>query len=137
MTVKEAKRELKQVKDMEKDIKSVELEIERLMTIATKMTASFDVVNVSSSPGNKIEEAVAKIDDYRGRLSRLLVEDIGHKNKCLEKVQQIEPRSLQKLLILYYFQDKTLEQTAELIDKSYQWTYELFKSALEEYAKIS
>ena len=132
-----AKRELQPLKDMARDIQSVEDEIERLIAVATKMTTTYDPLNVSSSPGNRLEEAVIKLDDYRDRLSGLVMENITYKNKCLDKVLQIEPRSLQKILLYYYFQDKTMEQTADLIGKSYQWTYELYKSALKKYAEIS
>ena len=132
-----AKRELQPLKDMARDIQSVEDEIERLIAVATKMTTTYDPLNVASSPGNRLVEAVIKLDDYRDRLSGLVMENITYKNKCLDKVLQIEPRSLQKILLYYYFQDKTMEQTADLIGKSYQWTYELFKTALEKYAEIS
>jgi hypothetical protein len=137
MTPKEAKKELAPLKDMAKDIKSVEDEIERLITIATKMTTSFDPVNIVGAPKNKMEDALMKLEDYRLRLSNLLMEDIAYKNRCLDIVYRIEPKSLQKILLYYYFQDNTMEKTAELIGKSYQWTYELYKSALKKYAEIS
>lgn len=137
MTREEAKRELRPIKEMESDIRSVELEIERLMAVATKMTPSYDVNGGTPTHKNKIEEALIKIDEYRTRLSKLLLESIDYKNRCLNKISLIEPASLRKPLILYYFQDKTLEQTSEILGKSYQWTYELYTSALDEYAKIS
>ena len=136
MTVKEAKRELLPIKEMEKDIRSVEEEIERLMAVATKMTTSYDGINVQGTPSNKMEEAVIKMEKYRAKLSSLMLRHLDYKNQCLNKVEQIQPKSLQKILIYYYFQDCTLEQTAEKIDRSYQWTYEMYKTALEEYSKI-
>lgn len=137
MTRKEAKKELTPIKEMEKDIQSVELEIERLMTVATKMTTGYSPVNVSGTPENRLESALIQVEEYRGRLSNLLLEQIRYKNRCLEKVRKIEPLSLQKILMMYYFQDRTLEQISEMIEKTPRWTYELFLSALDEYAKIS
>lgn len=122
---------------MAKDIKSIEDEIERLMTVATKMTPNYDITPVSGTPRNKQEEAVIKLEEYKDRLSDKVMEVIAYKNRCLDKVYQIEPKSLQPILLYYYFQDKTMEQTAELMDKSYQWTYELFKTALDKYCEIS
>lgn len=136
MTVKEAKRELRPIKEMEKDIRSVEEEIERLMAVATKMTTNYDGINVQGTPSNKMEEAVVKIEQYRSKLSTMMLKHLDYKNQCLNKVEKIRPKSLQKLLIYYYFQDCTLEETAEKIERSYQWTYEMYKTALEEYAKI-
>lgn len=137
MTRKEAKRELRNIKEMEKDIKSVELEIERLMTVATKMTTSFSPINISGSPENKLEKALIQVEEYRRRLSNLLLESVQTKIRCLDRVNMIEPKSLRKVLLLYYFQDNTLEKTAELIDKSYQWTHELMNDALDKYCEIS
>jgi hypothetical protein len=137
MTRKEAKNELRPIKDMEHDIRAVELEIERLMTVATKMTPNYDSDSLSGAYHNKIEEAVVKIEEYRTRLSALLLKSLDYKNNCLNKIRAIEPASLQKFLIYYYFQGMTIEKIAENIDKTPRWTYELFCTALDEYAKIS
>ena len=137
MTREDAKRELQPLKTIDKDIKAVELEIERLMTVATKMTTNYDPINVSGTPRNKLEEVIIKMDEYKSNLSRYLLNYLDRKNECLDKVQKIEIGTLRTILIYYYFQNKTLEQTAELINKSYQWTYELFQDALDEYSKIS
>lgn len=136
MTRREAKQELRPIKDMESDIRSVEQEIERLMTVATKMTPNY---GPSGSPShkNKLEEAIVQIEDYRLRLTSLVRDSLDKKNRCLNKVAQIQPASLRKILILYYFQDMTLEKVAEAIDKSPRWTYTMFNVALDEYAKIS
>lgn len=136
MTKPEAKRELRPIKDMERDIRSVELEIERLMTLATKMTTNYDGINVQGTPKNKIEEAMIRIEEYRAKLTGLLLRHLDYKNKCLNKIEKIQPASLRKILIYYYFQDKTIEQTAEIIDKSVRWTHTMLDTALDEYCKI-
>ena len=136
MTRREAKKELKPIKEMESDIRAVELEIERLMTLATKMTPNYNPIG-SSGTTNKVEEAVIKIEDYKSRLTTLVMESLVRKNECLNKVAKIEPASLRKILLLYYFHNLTLEKTAEVIGKSPRWTYEMYLTALDEYCKIS
>lgn len=136
MTREEAKRELKPIKSMESQIRSIEEEIERLMAVATKMTPTYDADKITGTPKNKIEETTIKIEEYRLKLNKVLLRSLDYKNRCLNKVEQIKTGTLRTILICYYFQNKTLEQTAEALDKSYQWTYELFKSALDEYAKV-
>ena len=136
MTQQEAKRELSQIKESWEDIKAVDREIERLMTVATKMTPSYEP-KTNGTYSNRLEEAVIKIEDYRLRLSNLLVDDLLRRNECMKKVQQIKSTTLRMVLIYYYFMDNTMEKTAELLKKSYRWTYELYLSALDEYAKIS
>ena len=135
MTRNEAKKELRPIKEMDADIRSIELELERLMAVATKMTTNYDPINVSSTPNNKLEEAVMKMEEYRGRLSKMVLKSLDYRNKCLNKIEKIDP-SLRKVLILYYFQNKTLEQTAELLEKSPRYTYTKYLDALDEYAKI-
>lgn len=137
MTREEAKRELRPIKEMESRIRSIEEEIERLMTVATKMTPNYDGNKVIGSPKNKIEEATIKIEEYRSKLSKLLLDSLDYKNQCLNKVEKIEIGTLRTILILYYFQNKTLEQAAEEMNKSYRWTYDIFTAALDEYAVIS
>lgn len=137
MTREEAKDELRVLKEMSKDIKSIEDEIERLMTVATKMTTSYEVIPSSKLSKSKIEEALVKLEDYRGRLTNQVLSCLEYRTRCLAKLEQIEPKSLQKVLRYYYFQDFTLEKTAELLDRSYQWTYEMFLSALDKYCEIS
>ena len=135
MTQEQAKKELKVLKSMAKDIQAVELEIERLMAVAMKMTPTYNPDHVMTSSSSKIEDALIKVEEYRSRLSKLLIKSLDYKDKCLAKVNQIEPPSLRSVLIYYYFQDNTLEKTAELLGKSYQWTYTMFTTALDEYAK--
>jgi len=137
MTRKEAKNELREIKYMDSRIKSIELEIERLEAVATKMTPSYNTNKPSNTPHNKIEEAVIKKEEYRNRLSKWLLRQLDYKNRCLNKIQKIEPGSLQQFLLLYYFNGKTMEQIAEIVGKTPRWTYELFCSALDKYAEIS
>jgi len=137
MTRDEAKAELRPIKRMKHDVKPVKLEIERLMTKATKMTASYDAVISTSFHGNKIEEAMEKLEKCWDRVAKAITLDVAYMDFCLDKVEQIKSRTLREILVYYFFMDYTLEQTAERIGKSYQWTYELYKSALDEYAKIS
>ena len=137
MTREEAKKELRPLKSLDSDIRAVELEIERLMTVATKMTTNYDPVNVSGTPRNKLEDVIIKMDEYKANLNKYLLNYLDRKNECLNKVQKIETGTLRTILIYYYFQNKTLEQTAEAINKSYQWTYELFQDALDAYCEIS
>jgi len=137
MTREEAKKELRFLKTLDVDIRAAEQEIERLMTVATKMTTNYDPVNISGTPRNKLEDVIIKMDAYKANLNKYLLNYLDRKNECLNKVQKIETGTLRSILIYYYFQNKTLEQTAEEINKSYQWTYELFQDALDAYCEIS
>ena len=135
MTVDEAKKELRYIKDIEKDIKSVELEIERLMATATKMTPSYDGVSSSGGHKDKIADTLARVEDFRSRLTNLMNESLDAKNKCIGKLENVESNTLRSILRYYFFMDFTLEKTAEMIDRSYKLTYVMYQSAIEEYAE--
>ena len=137
MTRKEAKKELQSIRYIDSRVRSIELDIERIEALATKMTPSYEGLNVSGSYKNKIEEALIKKEEYKSRLASWIIREIEFKNKCLSKVEQIRPESLQQFLILYYFDGYTIEKISEIIDKTPRWTYELFSTAIDEYAKIS
>lgn len=137
MTRREAKNELRELKYLDSRIRAIELELERIEAVATKMTPNYDPNKTSNSYHNKIEEALIKKEDYRKRLAKWLLRQLDYKNRCLNKIEQIQPESLQQFLVMYYFDGLTMEKMAEMIDKTPRWTYELFCSALDEYAKVS
>ena len=136
MTRDEAKKELRYIKFMDSRIRSIELDIERIEAVALKMTPNYSGA-VQGSYKNKIEEALIKKEEYKSRLANWMLKELDYKNRCLTKIEKIQPESLQQFLMFYYFDGLTMEKIAEIIDKTPRWTYELYCTALDEYAKIS
>ena len=136
MTRKEAKEELHKIKYMDLRIKSVELDIERIEAVAMKMTPSYDGISTATHR-NKIEEALIKKEEYKSRLAKYVLKQLEFKDRCLTKIEKMQPESLQQFLLFYYFDGLTMERISEIIGKTPRWTYELFCTALDEYAKIS
>ena len=91
---------------------------------------------VQSGYMSKIEEALVKKEEYKSRLAKWMLKELDYKNRCLTKIEKIHPESLQQFLMFYYFDGLTMEKISEIIDKTPRWTYELFCTALDEYAKI-
>lgn len=137
MTREEAKKELKSIRYIDSRIKSIELDIERIEAVATKMTPTYDIVNSAGGHKNRIEEALVKKEEYKSRLAKWMLRELDFKNKCLTKIEKIQPASLQQFLLFYYFDGLTMEKIAEIIDKTPRWTYELYCTALDKYAEIS
>lgn len=136
MEIAEAKRELKVIKEIQADIDSVNNEIERLYTTITKMTTATDCQRIKSASDSRVEETLEKIDKYRSRLVPLVNEMVEYKDRCMRTIEKVQPNTLRTILIYYYFQNNTLEKTAEMLGHSYQWTYALFTSALEKYCAV-
>jgi hypothetical protein len=135
MTRQEAKKELQYIRFMDSRIHSIELDIERIEAVALKMTPSYGGT-VQSGYMSKIEEALVKKEEYKSRLAKWMLKELDYKNRCLTKIEKIHPESLQQFLMFYYFDGLTMEKISEIIDKTPRWTYELFCTALDEYAKI-
>ena len=136
MTREEAKKELNVIRHMDSRIKSIELDIERIEAVAMKMTPSYGAPGTAAHR-NRMEEALIKKEEYKSRLANWILKQLDHKDMCLTKIEKIRPESLQQFLMFYYFDGLTMDKISEIINKTPRWTYELFCSALDEYAKIS
>ena len=54
----------------------------------------------------------------------------------LSILKKMKNRRRAQLLLLYYMQNKTLEQTAEAMDKSYTWTWEEMQEAITDFERL-
>jgi DNA-directed RNA polymerase specialized sigma subunit len=132
----DAKTYLHQIKDLDKLINTYQDEIDMLMTRVTSTTQRIKEVNVMTSKENTFDETIAKIIDLRNEINDLIDKYVDMKNAARKIVEQIPQINYQIVLIKYYFQNKTYEQTAVEMNMSYQWICELHKKALKEFEKI-
>lgn len=132
----DAKGYLRQIKDMDNLINTYQDEIDVLMTMATSTTQHIKEVNVMTSHENQFEDTMAKIIDMRNEINELIDKYVEMKIFARRIVEQIQPFNYQTVLLKYYFQNKTFEQTAVEMNMSYQWICELHGRALTEFEKI-
>lgn len=130
-----AKEYLYQLKDVDNLINTYQEEADMLMTRLTSTTQQIKEVNVLSSNQNNFEETIAKVIDLRNEINKQIDRYVDMKIQARKTVERIQPLKYQTVLIKYYFQNKTFEQTAVEMEKSYQWVCELHGRALQEFEK--
>lgn len=133
MTTKEY---LYQLKEIDNLINANQEEVDRLRAIAEKTTSRIKEVNVMESSGNRMEDTIIKIVELENEINEEIDRLIDIKVDARRIVNQIEKIQYRTILIKYYFQNKTFEQTAVEMDKSYQWICELHGRALKEFSDI-
>lgn len=126
---------LYQLKDVDNLISTYQEEADMLMTRLTSTTQRIKEVNVISSQKNQFDDTIAKVLDLRNEINAQIDKYVDMKAKARKIVEKIQPLKYQTVLIKYYFQNKTFEQTAVEMGKSYQWVCELHGRALQEFEK--
>lgn len=126
---------LYQLKDVDNLISTYQEEADMLMTRLTSTTQRIKEVNVISSQNNQFDDTIAKVLDLRNEINAQIDKYVDMKAEARKIVEKIQPLKYQTVLIKYYFQNKTFEQTAVEMGKSYQWVCELHGRALQEFEK--
>lgn len=126
---------LYQLKDIDNLISTYQEEADMLMTRLTSTTQRIKEVNVISSQKNQFDDTIAKVLDLRNEINAQIDKYVDMKAEARKIVEKIQPLKYQTVLIKYYFQNKTFEQTAVEMGKSYQWVCELHGRALQEFEK--
>ena len=126
---------LYQLKDVDNLISTYQEEADMLMTRLTSTTQRIKEVNVISSQKNQFDDTIAKVLDLRNEINAQSDKYVDMKAEARKIVEKIQPLKYQTVLIKYYFQNKTFEQTAVEMGKSYQWVCELHGRALQEFEK--
>lgn len=127
---------LEQVRSMNLIIQTYEDELDMLMTRLTSTTSKPKDVNVMSSREDTLPDDIEKLIELKKKISENLNRFAKQRIEADAIINQIPDYRYQSVLIKYYFQNKTLEQVAVEMDKSYQWTCELRDRALVEFGKI-
>lgn len=133
MTIKEY---LYQLKDIDDLINSNIEEVDKLRTLATNITVTYSDEPHGSGTSDKVGNTVVKIADLQNEINDLIDELVEIKAESSKIINQIKDLRLRTVLIKYYVQNKTFEQVAVEMGKSYQWICELHGRALLEIEKI-
>lgn len=132
----DAKEYLEQLKKIDDLIKSLEEEYDKLVTRATNTAVKYrDVIAHSGECSSPQEQNGPEMAEYSSKIKQMQKELNASKNRAMDVIRQIHPIKYQLILIKYYIQNKTIEQSAEEMDMTYRWAAELKKRAVKEFAK--
>lgn len=130
-----AKEYLKQLSILEAKYKCKCEEAEDLRELATTTGAMrYDVERVQSSPsGDNIINAVIKIIETENEAMRIAVKLADTKQDIIDKIVNMDDGNHIRLLCLYYVRKNKLEDVAEIMHFSFDWTRHLHGEALKAF----
>ncbi len=128
---------LEQMRGLDNYIKQLNMQIEQEESLLTDISVHYKEVSVQTSGAKDLmAEKIPEIVELQNQLKAYVKELEGKKLLTLRLLKQMKDRRHSQLLMLYYMQNKTLEKTAEAMDKSYTWTWEEMQEAIQEFERL-
>lgn len=128
---------LEQMRGLDNYIKQLNMQIEQEESLLTDISVHYKEVSVQTSGAKDLmSEKIPEIVELQNQLKAYVKELEGKKLLTLRLLKQMKDRRHSQLLMLYYMQNKTLEKTAEAMDKSYTWTWEKMQEAIQEFERL-
>lgn len=128
---------LEQMRGLDNYIKQLNMQIEQEESLLTDISVHYKEVSVQTSGAKDLmSEKIPEIVELQNQLKTYVKELEGKKLLTLRLLKQMKDRRHSQLLMLYYMQNKTLEKTAEAMDKSYTWTWEEMQEAIQEFERL-
>ena len=135
-----AKEYLRNISVLDKKIKANLKHIDDLRARATSIGSSSNLeterVQGSGSKGDKIGYIVSKIDEYERIANETIDEYVASKNKAMSMIDKLDNGLYIEILSMRYFEEKSFEEIAVTLEKSYRHTTRLHGYALQEFQKI-
>lgn len=132
-----AKAFFQQLWDIEKQVMVKAEQIERLKSLATKVTAAMSEVNSKPSGASRsTEDAMVKIIDLQNELSAEVNRLLDLKCEAYAIIRQIPNEKQRRSLEYRFLNCNTMEKVGEKLGCSTYWARETIKAALAEAEKI-
>ena len=123
---------LQQYITAEKRICAKLAEIDRIRSLAEKVTQSFGGDCVQTSVRNNQENMLVALADIEAEVREDIEKLHGIKRVVQNAIEKVEDGKLRNLLHYRYICGMTFEQIAVNMDKSWRWTVSLHGRALEK-----
>lgn len=132
-----AKAFFQQLWDIEKQVMVKAEQIERLKSLATKVTAAMSEVNSKPSGASRsTEDAMVKIIDLQNELSAEVNRLLDLKCEAYAIIRLIPNEKQRRSLEYRFLNCNTMEKVGEKLGCSTYWARETIKAALAEAEKI-
>lgn len=135
-----AKEYLRNISVLDKKIKANLNHLCDLRARATSIGSSSNLeaerVQGGSSNPDKVGNLVCKIDEYERIANETIDEYVASKNKAMSMIDKLGNGLYIEILTMRYFEEKSFEEIAVTLEKSYRHTTRLHGYALQEFQKI-
>lgn len=135
MTRGEVKEYLSQLKDLDREIKDLLEEQEKLFSLATKSTANIKPVNVQGGQSMTIEDLMNKRIACEKQVNGMIGELSYLKLKIPYQINEIDTLLNRQVLRRLYVKGYTIKATARDLGVSERQVADLHNEALDEFAK--
>ena len=131
-----AKEYLGRIRHLEGCIKAKILIKEQIRAMAENTTANLSEKVQTSNLHDQVSDNAIRIVELEELINKDISKCIDLIGEIREKIEILSDDRYKIILSMYYLSNKTFEEVAELINKSYQWVHKLHKAALKELDKI-
>lgn len=135
-----AKEYLRNISVLDEKIKANLKHIDDLRARATSIGSSSNLeaerVQGGSSNPDKIGYILTEIDEYERIANETIDEYVASKNKAMSMIDKLDNGLYIEILSMRYFEEKSFEEIAVTLEKSYRHTTRLHGYALQEFQKI-
>ena len=106
-------------------------ELERLETLACRVTVSTEGEGVKSTPDpDRMADAVEKIIECETKLNALIKRTVNQRSQIIKMIHDLDNPNSHKILTLRYVQEKTDKEIASKMNISQAHVYKVLKVAL-------
>ena len=119
---------------MNAEIEQLQEQKQMYMDMATSVNAPFNSVKVQTSRGvDRIGDNVSKADEMANEIDEKIDDLWNRQQETIKMIQFLHNADYMRVLFKVYVQFKTVKQAAAEMNKSYSYTIELHKKALEAF----
>lgn len=135
-----AKEYLRNISVLDEKIKANLKHIDDLRARATSIGSSSNLeaerVQGGSSNPDKVGNLVCKIDEYEREVNEIIDAYVDAKEEAMSMIDKLDNGLYIEILTMRYFEEKSFEEIAVTLEKSYRHTTRLHGYALQEFQKI-
>ena len=129
-----AKEYLLELRLMNAEIEQLQEQKQMYMDMATSVNAPFNSVKVQTSRGvDRIGDNVSKADEMANKIEEKINNLWSRQQDIIKMIQSLRNADYMRVLYKVYVQFKTVKQAAAEMGRSYSYTLELHKKALETF----
>ena len=130
-----AKEYLRQLKTLDCLIKAKELEKERLMALAGKVSVSLSE-KVQGGSGGSMEDTIIKATELGEQINADIDKLVSLRNEARGLIDKLDNNNFKTILSMYYISNVTFRQIAKHMNYSIGGVFKMHGHALKDFGKI-
>jgi len=130
-----AKEYLRQLKTLDCLIKAKELEKEKLMALAGKVSVSLSE-KVQGGTGGSMEDTIIKATELGEQINADIDKLVGLRNEARGLIDKLDNNNFKTILSMYYISNVTFRQIAKHMNYSIGGVFKMHGYALKDFGEI-